>query len=131
MNKQAHADFDGFVNPENFFLLINATRNLVTLKDGENRWRIANTSTLDLYGLNAKAWQAKTCEELAALFDESGRGIFDACAQADRKAWETGRPVAFVWTVAAGQNQKPRSFEMLKTPLFEADGSRKALVCIG
>ena len=60
-----------FVNAENFFLLINATRNPVTLKDGQNHWQIANNAALELYGLIGKPWQGKTCEEPATLCDDT------------------------------------------------------------
>ncbi len=121
-----------FVNEENFFLLINATRNLVTLKDHKNRWQIANNATLELYGLIGKPWQGKTCRELAALCDNHYRIVFQTCTDADEQAWESHQPVELIQTVASeDKSQKPRIFEIVKTPLFEANGSRKALITLG
>ncbi len=121
-----------FVNEENFFLLINATRNLVILKDGKNRWQIANNATLEFCGLLGKPWQGKTCNELAGLCENPYRSVFQTSADEDEQAWETRQPVTIVRTLEAADNsQKPRIFEIIKTPLFEANGSRKALLVLG
>jgi DNA-binding winged helix-turn-helix (wHTH) protein len=65
-----------FVNEQNFFLLINATRNLITLKDGQNRWQIANSAAQEICGLTGKPWQGKTGAELAEFCDDNCRRIF-------------------------------------------------------
>lgn len=122
-----------FVNEENFFLLINNTRNIVTLKDSHNRWQIANTATLELFGLTGKPWQGKTCGELLALSNRQDRSMFDTCVQTDELAWESRQPVEFIYTMETQDGSLPqkRFFEMIKTPLFEANGSRKALIGMG
>jgi len=122
-----------FVNEENFFLLINASRNLVTLKDGEGRWQIANTASLNLYGLLDKPWQGKTNAELSALCGEHYLPYFAACTHSDEEAWSTRNPVQITEAAvpSALNNYRNRFFEITKTPLFEADGGRKALVIFG
>jgi diguanylate cyclase (GGDEF)-like protein/PAS domain S-box-containing protein len=120
-------------NYENFFLLINAASYLVTLKDGENRWQIANNATLELYGLLGKPWQGKTTNELATLCDEHYQSNFLLCQQSDEQAWQSDQPIDLILNIAskADNHQQPRVFEISKTPLFEANGSRKALIIIG
>ncbi len=122
-----------FVNEENFFLLINASSNLVTLKDGDGRWQIANTASLNLYGLLGKPWQGKTNVELAALCDKQYWPYLEACAQSDFQVWQSRQPSQIIETAVpnALNNFQNRFFEITKTPLFEADGSRKALVIFG
>ncbi|MCQ8102497.1 EAL domain-containing protein [Methylomonas sp. SURF-2] len=122
-----------FVNEENFFLLINTTRNLVTLKDGHSRWQIANNACLELFGLIGKPWQGKTCSELVALCDPQCRHHFETSTQNDEQAWQTGLAVEMVLTIApnGGNSQQNRVFEIVKTPIFEANGSRKALITQG
>lgn len=118
-----------FVNEENFFLLINASSDLVTLKDSEGRWQIANTASLKLYGLIGQNWQGKTDAELADMCDEYFRPYFADCIRTDEEAWQNREPLEFTRSVAAADNgQQKRFFRISKTPLFEANGSRKALI---
>lgn len=122
-----------FVNEENFFLLINTTRNLVILKDGQSRWQIANNACLELYGLIGKAWQGKTCAELAGICDEQCRHHFEISMQNDEQAWQTGQPVESILTLPSKENSlnHGRVFEIVKTPIYETNGSRKALITLG
>ena len=122
-----------FVNEENFFLLINATRNLVNLKDGHNRWQIANNASLNLFGLVGKPWQGKTCQQLAALCDAHCRQHFEISMLTDEQAWQSQQPVEFILSTETmnGSEQQKRVFEITKTPIFEANGSRKALIMLG
>ncbi|CAD6878428.1 Nitrate/nitrite sensor protein (EC 2.7.3.-) [Methylomonas albis] len=122
-----------FVNEENFFLLINATRNLIIVKDEQSRWQIANNATLELYGLIGKPWQGKTCSQLAAMCDERYQRYFDACSEADEQAWQARQSLELIRTIVSNDenNQQKRVFEIVKTPLFEANGSRKALIVLG
>lgn len=122
-----------FVNEENFFLLINTTRNLVTLQDGQNRWQIANNASLKLFGLVAKPWQGKTYEELTALCDAHCRQHFETCMQIDEQAWQSKQVIEFIVSTETEKHkgQQRRVFEITKTPIFEANGSRKALITLG
>jgi len=118
-----------FVNEENFFLLINATRNLIILKDGQGRWQIANNTSLELYGLVGKPWQGKTFSELQQICAPEYQAYFADCSITDEQAWQTGKAIEFIHTIASNgdHDQHKRVFEITKTPLFEANGSRKAL----
>ncbi len=87
-----------FVNEENFFLLINASRNLVILKDSQDRWQIVNAATLQCFGLTNILWQGKTNLDLIAVCDPKCRPYFEECLGTDEQAWQanplclTGRP---------------------------------------
>lgn len=124
-----------FVNEENFFLLINATRNIVILKDGKSRWQIANHACLDLFGLTGKAWQGKTSAEMAELCDESWRQHFATSLDIDEQAWKKREAIDYRLTNDALSNNgtpvKERVFDITKTPIFEVNGSRKALIVLG
>ncbi|WP_347986641.1 EAL domain-containing protein [Methylomonas sp. AM2-LC] len=122
-----------FVNEENFFLLINTASYLVTLKDGENRWQIANNATLELYGLIGKPWQGKTTNELVKLCKEQDLTNFEFCPESDEHAWQSGKTVDFVMSILSktDDQQRTRFFEISKTPKFEANGTRKALIILG
>lgn len=121
-----------FVNEENFFLLINAVRDLVILKDSEGRWQIANTAILQCLQLNGKPWQGKTDAELSQFCDPCFRPYFEEHLATDEQAWQARQPTAFNWQVMLPSENGPqkRFFNITKTPLFEANGSRKALVVL-
>jgi PAS domain S-box-containing protein len=121
-----------YVNEENFFLLMNASNNLIVLKDKQSRWQIANSTALNYLGLKDKPWQGKQDTELAALCDIQYQPIFSTCTRTDREAWETQQLIEY--TQAFGlpnQNQKKKAFSISKTPLFETNGSQKAIIVVG
>lgn len=122
-----------FVNEENFFLLINATHNLIILKDGQGRWQIANNTSLELYGLVGKPWQGKTFSELQQICEPEYQAFFADCITSDEQAWQAGVPIEFIQgiPIKTYNDQHKRIFEITKTPLFEANGSRKALIILG
>jgi diguanylate cyclase (GGDEF)-like protein/PAS domain S-box-containing protein len=124
-----------FVNEENFFLLINATRNIVILEDGKSRWQIANHACLDLFGLTGKPWQGKTSAELVELCDEQWRHQFATNLNMNEETWKKGEAIEFRLTSEITGNNgtavKERVFEINKIPIFEVNGSRKALITLG
>jgi diguanylate cyclase (GGDEF)-like protein/PAS domain S-box-containing protein len=122
-----------FVNEENFFLLINAVRDLVILKDSEGRWQIANSATLHSFQLAGKPWQGKTDTELSLLCEPCFRPYFEEHIATDEQAWQVRQPIGFNWQAALVVDNGPqkRFYNITKTPLFEANGSRKALVVLG
>lgn len=124
-----------FVNEENFFLLLNATRNIIILKDGLSKWQIANNACLKLFGLIGKPWQGKTSAELALLCDDIWKDYFEASIKTDELAWVNGDTYDFVLSSAAldkvEQHHKTRVFEITKTPIYEVNKNRKALIILG
>ncbi len=123
-----------FVNEENFFLLINASRDLVILKDSSGHWQIANTATLQYYGLTGKAWQGKTDAELMVVCEPDFRPFFEECVSTDDQAWQARQAIELNWhsiILDVDNIAQKRFFNVTKTPLFEANGSRKALVILG
>lgn len=119
-----------FVNEENFFMLINVSPNFIALKNDEGRWQIANRFGLELYGLNDKPWQGKTDLELACICDECYRTSFEWQHRTDEQAWQSRQAQRLTETLLF-DNGKKRIFEFTKTPLYNLDGSRKALVVFG
>jgi diguanylate cyclase (GGDEF)-like protein/PAS domain S-box-containing protein len=119
-----------YVNEENFFMLINVSRNFIALKDGEGRWQIVNRFGLDLYELADKPWQGKTDLELAELSDACYKESFEWNRQSDEEVWQFGQPQQLTETILQS-NAKKRIFDITKTPLFDVDGSRRALVVFG
>lgn len=119
-----------YVNEENFFMLINVSRNFIALKDGEGRWQIVNRFGLDLYELHDKPWQGKTDIELAAISDDCFHDSFEWNRLSDDQAWQSGQALRLTESFRHA-NGAQRIFDITKTPLYDVDGSRRALVVFG
>jgi diguanylate cyclase (GGDEF)-like protein/PAS domain S-box-containing protein len=109
--------------------LLNASPDLICLKDGEGRWLAANKSGLALFQLD-KNYIHKTDVELAAIAPEQYRPIFEACNESDERAWQA-RSTQHEELAIPAQNGDWKYFDVIKIPLFQEDGSRYGLVMLG
>lgn len=101
----------------------------VWFKDGDGRWMAVNKSGLALFGLENADYQGKRDSEQVP----EGSFHFPAlvhCQNTDKAAWEAGR-LSRVEERIPQPNGMSRAFDVLKVPLFNADGSRKGLVVLG
>jgi PAS domain S-box-containing protein len=109
--------------------LLDATPDIVCFKDGTGHWLEANAACLKLFQLDGVDYRGRTDAELAAL-SPFYRNVFLANAAADEQAWQRG---------VMGMNEESipmpagasRTYEVIKVPLFFADGQRKGLVVLG
>jgi PAS domain-containing protein len=104
--------------------LIESIPDAIVFKDGGGRWRIANEPAL-LFELDGVDWQGRTDGELAAVRPALGPTL-EHCHSTDEAAWSAGRLTLAEETVD-GEGGGRRQFDVRKVPLFEADGSRRAL----
>ena len=117
------------VNEETFFLQINSTNNLFSLKDAQGRWQIANSAVLSLFGLNQQLWQGKTDTELAECCFAQYQNYFLDNSAADQMVWQGNRVQTSEIELPNSENPKLKQYlQVTKTPMFEVDGSRKALL---
>ncbi|HEY3327830.1 MAG TPA: EAL domain-containing protein [Novimethylophilus sp.] len=115
---------------ESFLTLIDAFSDLIALKDGNGRWLVLNQAGIDLYGLAGQPWQYKTDTELAALASPGNLEGFRTGSASDEIAWQTRQPSYSTKKVYA-RDGRVRILEVVKSPLFNEDGSRKSLVILG
>jgi PAS domain S-box-containing protein len=109
--------------------LINAMPDLVCFKDGQGRWLEANTFTQRLFRLGPAEYLGRTDRELAR--DLPGfRGTFIESAISDDLAWHAARMFRGEQAILDRGNT-PRMFDIIKVPLFRADGSRRGIVTVG
>ncbi len=108
--------------------LLNATPDLISFKDGEGRWLLANHQALTFFSIHDFPYQGKTDRELASLFPQCQETLL-ACEQTDQQVWEH-RSTLIIEESAPSPSGEQHFFEVTKTPLFEANGSRKALVIV-
>ena len=129
VGERRRAERDAAQRDEQLRTLITAMPDIVCFKDGEGRWLEANDFDIDLFQLRGVDYRGKKDSELAD-YSPFYREAFLGCEGSDEKAWKAG-------VLDRGEETIPRPdgtslvFDILKAPLFNPDGSRKALVVIG
>ncbi|HEX3051132.1 MAG TPA: PAS domain S-box protein [Aggregatilineaceae bacterium] len=109
--------------------LINATPDIICVKDGVGRWLVANDADLKVFQLEHVNYVDKTDAELAA-YTPFYRDAFLGCMDTDEIAWNAGGPTQSEEEIPHPDGTY-RVFDIIKVPLFNEDGSRKGLVVIG
>ncbi len=110
--------------------LINTTPDIICFKDGQGRWLEANAAALELFSLTGVDYRGKTDTELAELIHPVYRRAFLTCAATDEKAWQAG-DLSHEEEVFPTSDGTGKVFDVIKVPLFEADGTRKGLLVLG
>jgi len=109
--------------------VIEATMDVIFLKDGAGRWQLINEAARRLFTLTEIDYQGKTDLELAGLIP--GRQAELAfCARSDQQAWENRQPLRSEEFIPH-ENGQVHCFDVIKVPLFNDDGSRHSLVVVG
>lgn len=112
--------------------LMDLSPDAIFFKDGNGRWLWVNRAGIQLFGLQDMAYQFKTDQELAVQLGKDStffRQYYASCAKTDEKAWKSGKPWRGEECIKI-PGQPPRYFDVVKTPLFDADGKRKGILGI-
>ncbi len=109
--------------------LIESIPDAIFFKDGESRWLITNEAAKKLFKLNEIDWMGKTELQLADLHPDF-RVAHETCLIDEEKAWQARKLTLFT-EFAMDEHGATREYEVRKMPIFNEDGSRKALVIIG
>ncbi|MDZ7969301.1 MAG: PAS domain S-box protein [Nostoc sp. DedSLP03] len=109
--------------------LINATPDIICLKDGEGKWLLSNQANLKFLDLQGVDYQGKTDSELAEFSNFYHDALLN-CNKTDERAWQLGC-VHRVEEAVPRPDGTVSSLDMIKAPLFHQDGRRKALVVLG
>jgi|GEM_PF-579949 two-component system cell cycle sensor histidine kinase/response regulator CckA len=107
---------------------IEAIPDSVQIKDGEGRWQLINQAAARIFLVEHYPWLGKTDAQLAEERPHLG-AVHEACAFSDQASWAKGVTTTHTETIPTPRG--PRLYEVLKLPLFESDGRRKALIAIG
>jgi len=110
-------------------LLINAMPDIVCFKDGQGRWIEANDFDLKLFGIENVDYRGKKDSELAP-YSTFYREAFLTCEVTDEYAWQK-RVISRGEEIIPRPDGTEKVFDIIKVPVFNEDGSRKALVVIG
>lgn len=108
--------------------LVEAVPDFVQLKDGAGRWLIANTVCLRFFGLEGLAWQNLTEAEIVRRHPQLAISLPSSHME-DEEAWQAGELFRFEKSIADA-NGEAHHFDVLKAPLFDEQGGRKALVIV-
>ncbi len=109
--------------------LVNTLPDIVSFRDGEGCWMLANDFALRLFHLEKVDYRGKTGAELIA-YSPSYLRTFFACAASDEKAWSEKTPLREDQEILLPDGSSA-VFDVIKKPLFQEDGSRKYLVVVG
>jgi PAS domain S-box-containing protein len=109
--------------------LVNASPDIICIKDGKGRWLLANQKVLKQYNLQDANYAGKTDAELARCT----RSHYDAlinCEATDEQAWKN-RGISRSQEIVPDSKGSSRIYDLLKVPLFDRDGSRNKLIVLG
>ncbi|AZU61820.1 ATP-binding protein [Neobacillus mesonae] len=109
--------------------LINSMVDFVNFKDGEGRWIEANNFGLQLFQLENVDYRGKKDSELAKYTDFYAEALRQ-CEISDEETWRNGE-ITRVEESLPIPDGSIKTFETIKVPLFNSDGSRKGLVVMG
>ncbi|WP_164463717.1 bifunctional diguanylate cyclase/phosphodiesterase [Niallia circulans] len=105
---------------------INASPDIIIIKDKEGRWMEANRKTLKLF--NIEEYLGKTNEELGELYPHFAEYV-PAIVKSDLQAWKTGKQIEVKESIFF-YNQE-RIYEVIKVPIFDSAGNRQNLIVFG
>ena len=100
----------------------------VQLKDPSGRWLEANRAAVHLFGLEGVDFRNKTDAELSRI-EGVYREAFQGCSRTDEVAWQR-RERSRVEEAVPTREGPVRTFDVIKVPMFDADGARRALVIL-
>jgi len=109
--------------------LINSMVDFVNFKDGEGRWIESNEFGLKLFQLEGVHYKGKKDSELAN-YSDFYRESLNYCEISDEETWKERR-ITRCEEIIPLPNGDFKTFDTIKVPLFNHDGSRKGLVVIG
>jgi len=115
-------------NEERLNTLINSMPDVVGFKDGEGKWLELNQATVDLLELNREDYIGRTFLDMSKEFPKY-RDVFSTCNATEEKAWENGT-IYQEEEIIPKSDGTPRTFDVMKVPLFYPDGKRKGMVLI-
>lgn len=110
------------------YSIIDTIDDLVIIKDGDGRWKTLNKVGQELFGWYHGEHYNKTDDELIALFPQM-KDTLSKCILTDNAAWDLGRSNRGEEYITFGNSH--RILDVIKTPVFNADGTRKELIIVG
>jgi PAS domain S-box-containing protein len=114
---------------EKLTLLIDTMPDFVSFKDGEGKWLQLNKFGAQLFEVENVDYKGKTDEEVAKYTDFYHDALI-YCIDTDEAAWNEGK-VSRCEEIIPLRDGSNKTFDAFKVPVFNKDGTRKALLVIG
>jgi PAS domain S-box-containing protein len=109
--------------------LISNIPDAILFKDGEKRWLEANKAAVKLLNLEGFDFRGKTASELVA-YSKIYKEVLNSADLSDETAFISKESFT-TELLFHSENEKDKTYEFTKVPLFYSNGSRKGLVIIG
>lgn len=110
-------------------LLIDASPDVIVIKDGQGGWLLANQAALDLFRLEGLPWWGRDDDSLAELTEPTFRDAFYFCRQSDERAWKANEIHRESEVIKSPEGDE-QVFDTIKQPVLDADGRRHAMIVI-
>ncbi|WKA59201.1 EAL domain-containing protein [Planococcus shenhongbingii] len=108
--------------------IINASHEIIVLKDSESRWMEVSAGTLEVFGIDRDEIIGKTDKEIEGIypyFKEHLSRFFES----DRRSWQSGTQIQTAETITIDGIE--RIYDVVKIPIYNSEGSPDALVVMG
>lgn len=111
-----------------FFSTIDAVKDIIMIKDDANNWKTLNIEAQRVFGIPMEDWIGKSAAEVGEKYPFMKESL-TRCSQLDETTWISKQPTRITETILI--NGVERIFDLVKTPLYHEDGSRRELIIIG
>lgn len=110
------------------FSLLDSMDDIVIIKDSNNRWVTANRAAQELFGFHCYEYLGKTNSELVQQYPKLC-SIQNFNIDNEDEVWESKSPMRFIDSYITSDNE--RYFDVIKSPSYFENGSRKEIIIIG
>jgi diguanylate cyclase (GGDEF)-like protein/PAS domain S-box-containing protein len=110
--------------------VIEAIPDAIQFKDGEGRWLTSNSAARAAFGLDEETACDHSDIELSELVSPEYKASLLRCHETDQQVWQKGNAARVEEVIQDGEGNH-HTFDVIKVPLFNDDGSRKGLVIVG
>lgn len=111
-----------------FYSTIDSVDDLVQIKDGQGLWRVLNGAGQDIFDIQPDEYFMKSDKDVMKLRPIL-TDVLNQCLITDEQAWNN--KTATRSEEAVPYHGRIRYFDVIKTPVFNDDGTRKELITIG
>ncbi|MDA3899931.1 MAG: PAS domain S-box protein [Spirochaetes bacterium] len=116
---------------EQLLTLLNSSPDIISFKDSEGRWGLTNDAAEKYLQLSDVDYVMKTDQQIAQISPFFCNFYFQN-SLSDSQTWNEGVPTISEEVLADPDDpEKMLVFEIIKTPLFNSDGSRRGLIING
>ena len=112
-----------------FFSTIDTIEDLVIIKDGNGRWKSANIAAQNAFDMHHGEYYDKTDVEIAHQYPSLHNSMV-VCVASDNLAW-TSMQACRTQECFSTPGKPEQYYDVIKTPVFNADHSRKEMIIIG